>query len=197
MDMHHPEVPSWQRLVMRRLAGIPVRRDIAVLAAEYGQHLVPVRLQPDCRHVAATLSRRLAAMDSRAEKLARYNGIVASSVAVWFNGLHDSATPPQQATRLTQAPYSRWYLARVNRARRHLADRIIRNSQKKQGRSPAFGFEQAAFATGLSSASRTGSSGGLSPCRTSYARQHAGRGSGIRRPSAPDAGPARTASARG
>ena len=64
---------------------------------------VPARrgLQPDCRHVAATPSCRLAAMDPRAEKLAGHSGIVASSVAVRFNGLHDAAPPPKQATRQT------------------------------------------------------------------------------------------------
>ena len=91
------------------------------------------RLQPDCRHVAATPSRRLAAMDVRAEKLAGHTGIVASSVAVRFNGLHDAAPSPQQATRQTQAPHPRRYLAR-----RHLDARIARNSHKKAGPKPCF-----------------------------------------------------------
>ena len=46
MGMHNPVIPGRHHLVMRRLAGIPVRRDIAVLAAEHGEHLVPVRHQP-------------------------------------------------------------------------------------------------------------------------------------------------------
>ena len=67
-----------------------------IAALFLGLELINRRMKPDCRHVAATPSRRLAAMDPRAEKLARHTGIVASSVAVRFNGLHDAAPPPQQ-----------------------------------------------------------------------------------------------------